>query len=75
MPFLEFLNLAMTPLLKNNKVFNNHILLIFKLYVCNSREKKFINLNNLIVEIQKVKRIEKEIVLTNLMKTFAFTKK
>ena len=60
---------------KNNKVFINHILLIFKLYVFKSREKKFINLNNLIAEIRKVKTIEKEIALTNSMKTIAFTKK
>ena len=40
-----------------------------------SREKKFINLNNLIAEIRKVKTIEKEIALTNSMKTIAFTKK
>ena len=50
---------------KNNKVFINHILLIFKLYVFKSREKTFINLNNLIAEIRKVKTIEKEIALTN----------
>ena len=30
-----------------------------------SREKKFININNLIAEIQKVKRIEKEVALPN----------
>ena len=34
---------------KNNKVFINHILLIFKLYVYESREKKFVTTNNLIV--------------------------
>ena len=34
-----------------NKVFINHILLIFKLYVFKSREKKLININNLIAEI------------------------
>ena len=60
---------------KNNKVFISHILLIFKLYVFKSREKKFINLNNLIAKIRKVKRIEKEIALTNSVKTIAFTKK
>ena len=59
---------------KNNKVFINHILLIFKLYVFKSREKKFINLNNL-TEIRKVKIIEKEIALTNSIKTVVFTKK
>ena len=52
----------------------NHILLIFKLYVYKSREKKFININNLIAEIRKVKRIEKEIALNNSMKTTAFGK-
>ena len=36
---------------ENNKIFINHILLIFKLYVYKSREKKFININNLIAEI------------------------
>ena len=30
---------------KNNKILMNHILLIFKLYVDKSREKKFINTN------------------------------
>ena len=59
---------------KNNKVFINHILLIFKLYVFKSREKKFMNLNNLIAAIRKVKTIEKEIALTNSMKSMAFTK-
>ena len=34
-----------------NKVFINHILLIFKLYVFKSREKKFKNISNLIAEI------------------------
>ena len=46
-----------------NKIFINHIQFIFKLYVSKSREKKFININNLIAEIRKVKRIEKEIAL------------
>ena len=54
---------------ENNKILINHILLIFKLYVYKSREKKFININNLIAEIRKVKRIEKEIALNNSMKT------
>ena len=58
-----------------NKVFINHILLVFKLYVFKSREKKFTNINNLIAEIRKVKTLEKEIALTNSMKTIAFTKK
>ena len=60
---------------KNDEVFINYILLIFKLHVYRSREKKSINLNNLIAEIQKVRRTEKEIALSNSMKTIAFTKK
>ena len=44
-------------------------------YMCISSEKKFINLSNLIVQIRKVKRIEKNIALTNSVKTIAFTKK
>ena len=52
--FLGFLILqTMTPIFKNNKVFINHILLIFKLYVHNSREKKLININNLIAKSEK----------------------
>ena len=37
-------------------------------------ENKFININNLTAEIQKVKRIEKKIVLNNSKKATAFTK-
>ena len=60
---------------ENNKILINHILLIFKLYVYKSREKKFININNLIAEIRKVKRIEKEIALNNTKKTISFRRK
>ena len=60
---------------ENNKIFLNNILLIFKLYVYKSREKNFINIDNLIAEIRKVKRIEKEIALSYSKKTIAFTKK
>ena len=62
---------------ENNKCLSNNILLIFKLYVYKSREKKPIveKAQNLIAEIQKVKQIEKEIALTNSKKMIAFTKK
>ena len=59
---------------ENNKILINHILLIFKLYVYKYREKKFININNLIAEIRKIRRIEKEIALNNSIKTTAFRK-
>ena len=60
---------------ENNKILINHILLIFKLYVYKSREKKLTNVNNLMAKILKVKKIEKEIALNNSMKTIAFRKK
>ena len=47
---------------ENNKILSNHIQLIFKLYMYKSREKKLININNLIAEIRKVKRIEKKML-------------
>ena len=52
----------------------NHIVLIFKLYVYRSREKQFIHINNLIVEIKSVKVIEK-VTTSNSKKTTAFKNK
>ena len=83
--FLCFRNTLISPTLfldsvsnnsffENNKTLVNHILLLFKLYIYKSREKKFLNINNLIFEIRKVKRIEKEIGLNNSMKAIAFRK-
>ena len=63
----------MTSFLKTIK-YLSITLYLYLSYVFKSREKNFINLNNLIAEIQKVKRLEKEIALTNSMKTIAFTK-
>ena len=58
----------MNPFLKAIKslsiTFYHMILLIFKLYFYKSREKKFININNLVAEIRKVKKIEKGIAFT-----------
>ena len=63
LPFWGFLILqVLTQFLKT--VFFNHILLIFKIYVNKSREKK-ININNLIAEIWNAKNIEKEIASKN----------
>ena len=59
---------------ENNKISTNNILLILKLYVYKSREKRFININNLMAEIWKVKIIEKDIALNNSKKTIAVTK-
>ena len=54
---------------KKNKLLINHILLIFKLYVCRSREKQFIHIN------KSAKAIEKEIATSNSKKTIAFKNK
>ena len=59
---------------ENNKISTNNILLILKLHVYKSREKRFINLNNLMAEIWKAKIIEKDIALNNSKKTIAVTK-
>ena len=40
-----------------------------------SREKNFINMNNLIAKIRNVKRIKKEMALTSSKKTIVSTKK
>ena len=70
--FLLFAN--NNSIFENNKFLSNHLLLIFKSYMYKSREKRLININNLIAETGKVKRIEKDIALTNSEKTVAFTK-
>ena len=41
----------------------------------NPEKKKVLNINNLIAEIQKIKIIDKEIVLPNSKKTIDFTMK
>ena len=52
-----------------------YLSITFDLYIYKSREKKFVNINNLIAEIRKNKKIEKQIVLNNSMKIIAFRKK
>ena len=71
--FLDYTNNE--SIFEDAKCLSNQILLIFELYVYKSREKKLLNINNLIAEIQKIKRIEKEIALPNSKKTIAFTRK
>ena len=61
---MEFLILQAITTFFKSKVFIYHFLLHLS-YMCKFREKKSINVNNLIVETRKVNRIEKEIVLTN----------
>ena len=47
---------------ENNKVFANYILLILKFYVYKSREKKIINVNNLIVKFEELKGQKKKLL-------------
>ena len=45
----------------NLNILQNHILLIFKLYVYQSRERGVLNLNSLIKNVIKVKKLERKI--------------
>ena len=65
----------MTPFLKTIKYLSITFYLDLSFLCLRSREKNFINLNNLIAEIRKVKVIEKEIALVKSRKIIAFTKK
>ena len=71
--FLDYTN--NDSIFENNKCLSNHFILIFTLHVYKSSEKKLLNINNLLTEIGKIKRIEKEIALPNSKKTIAFTRK
>ena len=47
----------------------NHLLLIFKIYIFNSRRSESLKIKSLIREITKVKNIEENILLNNEKKT------
>ena len=53
----------------------NHLLLIFKLYIYNSRVSGRLNLNCLLEEIRKIKSLEKHISEKNEIKKKLFLKK
>ena len=65
-----FLDSIYDSIYENNKCLSNHILLIFKLYVYKSIEKNLLTIDNLIAEIRKLKRIEKEIALPSRKNCF-----
>ena len=58
--FLGFLNVDPELLLKQN-----HLLLIFKIYIYNSRKSESLKIKFLLREITKVKNIEEKISLDN----------
>ena len=53
----------------------NHILLIFWLYVYQSRERGILNLNGLIKKVTKVKKLERKIASVCKKKTIQFNNK
>ena len=53
----------------------NHILLLFKLYIYNSRKHGFLSFNNFLNEISKIKNLEKRVVADNWNKYERFRKK
>ena len=57
--------LGFTSTYCNDILLKNHILLLFKIYVYNSRKHEKMSLNNLIINITKVKNNEKEIAGNN----------
>ena len=60
---------------ENNSDINNHLILIFKYYLFNSRDQKKLSLEVLKKKIVKIYNIEKQICLNNFKKTRKFRKK
>ena len=59
----------------NLNILQNHILLIFKLYIYQSRERGVLNLNGLIKKVTKVKKLERKIACVCEKKTIQFNNK
>ena len=59
----------------NLNILQNHILLIFKLYIYQSRERGVLNLNGLIKSVTKVKKLERKIASVCKKKTIQFNNK
>ena len=59
----------------NLNILQNHILLIFKLYVYQSRGRGVLNLNSLIKNVTKVKKLEGKIASVCEEKTIQFNNK
>ena len=68
--FLGFLNVDPELLLKQN-----HLLLIFKIYIYNSRKSESLKIKSLLREITKVKNIEEKISLDNEKKHAIYKRK
>ena len=59
----------------NLNILQNHILLIFKLYVYQSRERRVLNLNSSIKNVTNVKKLERKIASVYEKKTIQFNNK
>ena len=70
--FVIFLSLGL-----NNDTFliQNHILLLFKLYIYNARKHGFLSFNNFLNEVSKIKTLEKRVAENNRNKCERFRKK
>ena len=53
----------------------NHILLLFKLYIYNARKHGLLSFNNFLNEISKIKSLEKRVAANNRNKCDRFRKK
>ena len=60
---------------ENNSDINDHLILIFKYYLFNSRDQKKLSLEVLKKKIVKIYNIEKQICLNDFKKTRKFRKK
>ena len=61
--------------LHKNRLYKSHILLVFKLYIYNSREKHMLNINILLNNIAKVIKVEENTASHNEKKITAYTRK
>ena len=52
----------------------NHILLLFKLYIYNARKHGFLFFNNFLIEFNKIKNLEKRVAANNWNKYERFRK-
>ena len=53
----------------------NHILLLFNLYIYNARKHRFLSFNNFLNEVSKIKNLEKRVAGNNRNKCERFRKK
>ena len=60
---------------KDTFLIQNHILLLLKLHICNTRNYDFLFFNNFLNEISKIKNLERRVAVNNQNKCERFRKK